>query len=377
MRIVIAPDSFKESASARQIAGAMEKGVRRFLADAEIVSIPMADGGEGTSEAFLQANDAHWVECSVSGPLCEDITAKYVISDDNRIAVIEMAAASGLALLRPSDRDPMVTTTRGVGEMMVDALEKGVEKMIIGVGGSATNDGGAGMAQALGVSLLDAKGRELAPGGQHLLKLAKIDMSGRHPRLDQCEVVAACDVSNPLSGPSGAARVYALQKGATESEIITLDNALRHFGQQLEAQLDCRVIGLPGAGAAGGLGAGLIAFAGAKLEPGIRIMADICGLEDKIKDADLVLTGEGRFDSQSINGKTPVGVAKIAKKYGVPVIVIAGSLESGFAACYDAGVTAAFPICQRPMSLSDAMREAEILVADTTEAIIRLWCQKS
>ncbi|MFW6303629.1 MAG: glycerate kinase, partial [Candidatus Sumerlaeota bacterium] len=194
MRIVIAPDSFKESASARQIAEAMEKGVRRFLADAEITAIPMADGGEGTCEAFFQANDARWVECSVSGPLCENIKAKYVISIDNRIAVIEMAAASGLALLRPAERDPMVTTTRGVGELMDDALDKGVEKIIIGVGGSATNDGGAGMAQALGISLLDSKGRELPPGGQHLLKLDKIDMSGRHPRLDQCEILAACDV---------------------------------------------------------------------------------------------------------------------------------------------------------------------------------------
>ncbi len=373
MRIVIAPDSFKESASAMQIARAMERGVRRAVPDAETTLIPMADGGEGTCDAFIEACGAKWVECQVSGPLCETVNARYAMAADKKTAVTEMAAASGLALLAPRDRDPMLTTTRGVGELIIDALDKGVERIIVGLGGSATNDGGAGMAQALGISLLNRSGKEIAPGGQHLLELEKIDISGQHPKLDQCEFIAACDVSNPLAGPSGAARVFALQKGATENEVITLDRALEHYGKKLEEQLELPVARVPGAGAAGGLGAGLMAFTSAKLQRGIDIVAEFCDLESHIKKADLVLTGEGKLDDQSVNGKTPVGIASIAKKHNVPTVAIAGALGSGHAVCLQAGITAAFSICQRPMSTSDAIREVDLLVTDVVESIMRLW----
>jgi glycerate 2-kinase len=373
MRIVIAPDSFKESASAIQIAKAMDQGVKLAMPEAETTLIPMADGGEGTCEAFVAACDAKWIDCQVSGPLCETVNARYALDEENETAVIEMAAASGMALLSPHDRDPMLTTTRGVGELIIDALDKGVKHIVVGLGGSATTDGGAGMAQALGISLLNRSGKEIAPGGQHLKEIEKIDISGRHPKLDRCTFIAACDVSNPLAGPSGAARVFALQKGATESNIITLDHALQHFGKKLEEQLQIPVARVPGAGAAGGLGAGLMAFTNAKLQRGIDIVAQFCDLESHIKKADLVLTGEGKLDDQSINGKTPVGIAAIAKKYNVPTIAIAGTLGSGYAVCLQAGITAAFSICQRPMSKSDAMREVELLVTNITESIIRLW----
>lgn len=371
MKIVIAPDSFKECASAVAATEAMARGVRRAAPDAQIVKAPMADGGEGTVEALVAATGGENVDIEVAGPLGAPVTARYGLLDEGRTAVIEMAAASGLALVPPDERNPRIATTHGTGRLMRDALERGVRRLIVGIGGSATNDCGAGMAQALGYSLKDERGEELPPGGAALKDLKTIDSSGKNPLLERCEILAACDVTNPLCGPNGASHVYGPQKGADEKTIRELDAALRHCGEAIEAQLGIAVLELPGAGAAGGLGAGLVGFAGGRLRRGVQIVAEACRLADRIQGADLVLTGEGRLDGQSARGKTPVGVARIARDLGVPVIALAGALGEGYEKCYAEGITAAFSICPRPMTLAEAMDEAETLLSDAAEAAVR------
>jgi glycerate 2-kinase len=373
MRIVIAPDSFKECATAAQVADAIADGVRRVLPDAELVIVPMADGGEGTVDALVASTEGRHVECRVTGPLGEPVAARYGILGDGGTAVIEMAAASGLGLVPLERRDPRITTTRGTGELMRDALDRGVHQIIIGIGGSATNDGGAGMAQALGFSLQDDQGSELPPGGAALADLAHIDDANRHPGLAECDVLVACDVDNPLCGPSGASHVYGPQKGADADTAEALDKALRHFGEVVERACGTPVLDLPGAGAAGGLGAGLVAFAGGRLRPGVNIVAEACALERHMEGAALVITGEGAMDGQTVNGKTPVGVAQIAKRKGIPVVAIAGSLGPGYEAVYDHGIEAAFSIVSRPMSLEEAMEQVEPLLRDTAEAVTRTW----
>ena len=364
MRILIAPDSFKESLPAPQVCAAIARGLRRVLPDAELDLVPMADGGEGTVEALLAATGGRWCETTVRGPLGEPAVARWGVLGEGRTAVLEMAAASGLALVPQGRRDPTQTTTYGTGQLIAAALHAGVSEILIGIGGSATNDGGAGAAQALGVRFLDSKGNPLPDGlsGERLPEVVTIDLRTRDPRIgvsggrassppreaaspsnDQNsarEVVsgsvpirAACDVDNPLCGPRGAAAVYAPQKGATPSQVQTLDAGLAHLAALIARDCGVEVRDLPGAGAAGGLGAGLLAFAGATLEPGVQIVMDASHLAERIARADLVITGEGRLDGQSMMGKVIAGVGRAAKAANVPVVALAGCLGPGVEAC--------------------------------------------
>jgi len=324
MKIVIAPDSFKESLSAFQAARAIEKGFRDVFPEAEYVLIPMADGGEGTVQSLVDATGGTVIEKRVTGPLGEPVDAFFGLLGDGKTAVIEMAAASGLHLVPNEKRNPLLTTTRGTGELIRAALDKGVEHLIIGVGGSATNDGGAGMIQALGGRLLDQKRQEIAPGGGHLSELAEIDLSSLDSRLKKVKIDVACDVDNPLTGPNGASAVFGPQKGATPEMVRQLDENLSRFADVVEQTLEKPIRHVPGAGAAGGLGAGLLAFLDAELKRGVEIVLEAVQFQERVKDASLVITGEGRIDGQTISGKTPIGVAKAAKQYGIPVIGIAG-----------------------------------------------------
>lgn len=373
MRIVIAPDSFKESASAAAVAEAIAAGWRRVMPGAELVLVPMADGGEGTVDALVAATGGHTRTVRVTGPLDAPVDAVYGVLGDGATAVIEMAAASGLALLAPERRDPRHTTTRGTGELIRDALEQGARRMIVGIGGSATNDGGAGMARALGYRFLDADGHDLPEGGAALAQLDRIDASGKHPGLEACKFLVACDVTNPLCGPNGASRVFGPQKGASEAVAEALDAALARFGAVVERALGVAVCDVPGAGAAGGLGAGLLAFAGARLVPGVDLVADAAGLADAIENASLVITGEGRLDGQTAGGKTPLGVARLAARRGVPVVALAGSLGPGYEALYELGIDAMFSVCPGPMTLAEAVGRTPGLLADAAEALARLW----
>lgn len=373
MKIAIAPDSFKECLTADEVAGAIEEGVRRALPDCVTVCVPMADGGEGTVDALIAATNGRIVELTGTGPMGTPVATRYGLLGDGESAVIEMAAVSGLPLVRTEERDPRIATTYGTGELLCDALNRGASRIIIGLGGSATNDGGAGAAQALGVSLRDAAGRELPWGGAALARLATIDLSRRHPRLNQCVLEAACDVDNPLCGPTGASRVYGPQKGAGPTVVEELDAALRHFGDIIEAQLGVPVLDVPGAGAAGGLGAGLVAFAGGVLRPGVDIVADACKLTSRIAGAELVITGEGRIDAQTPHGKTPAGVAKAARQLGIPVVAIAGSLGPGYDAVHDCGIREVIPIQSGTMSLAEAMARAPELLAAAAERVARAW----
>jgi len=373
MKIAIAPDSFKECLTADEVAGAIDEGVRRALPDCVTVCVPMADGGEGTVDALIAATNGRIVELTGTGPMGTPVATRYGLLGDGESAVIEMAAVSGLPLVRTEERDPRIATTYGTGELLCDALNRGASRIIIGLGGSATNDGGAGAAQALGVSLRDAAGRELPWGGAALARLATIDLSRRHPRLNQCVLEAACDVDNPLCGPTGASRVYGPQKGAGPKVVEELDAALRHFGDIIEAQLGVPVLDVPGAGAAGGLGAGLVAFAGGVLRPGVDIVADACKLTSRIAGAELVITGEGRIDAQTPHGKTPAGVAKAARQLGIPVVAIAGSLGPGYDAVHDCGIREVIPIQSGTMSLAEAMARAPELLAAAAERVARAW----
>ncbi|HQH69813.1 MAG TPA: glycerate kinase [Candidatus Hydrogenedentes bacterium] len=373
MKIAIAPDSFKECLTADEVAGAIEEGVRRALPDCVTVCVPMADGGEGTVDALIAATNGRIVELTGTGPMGTPVATRYGLLGDGESAVIEMAAVSGLPLVRTEERDPRIATTYGTGELLCDALNRGASRIIIGLGGSATNDGGAGAAQALGVSLRDAAGRELPWGGAALARLATIDLSRRHPRLNQCVLEAACDVDNPLCGPTGASRVYGPQKGAGPKVVEELDAALRHFGDVIEEQLGVPVLDVPGAGAAGGLGAGLVAFAGGVLRPGVDIVADACKLTSRIAGAELVITGEGRIDAQTPHGKTPAGVAKAARQLGIPVVAIAGSLGPGYDAVHDCGIREVIPIQSGTMSLAEAMARAPELLAAAAERVARAW----
>jgi glycerate kinase len=374
MRVVVAPDSFKESLSALEAAEAIAEGVRAASPEAEVVLAPMADGGEGTVEAVVAARRGEWASVRVTGPLGEATDAAYGLVDGGDTAVMEMAQASGLMLVPRGQRDPRRTTTRGTGEMMADALDRGVQRIIIGIGGSATNDGGAGMARALGYRLLDGEGRELGPGGAALVGLEHVDASGVHTRLRGCTVRVACDVRNPLTGPEGASHVYGPQKGADAQAVEELDAALARFAKVVRRDLGVDVETAPGAGAAGGLGAGLMAFAGATLEPGLPLVADLCRLADALQEADLVFTGEGRLDAQSAYGKTPAGVARMAREAGAgPVVALCGSLGEGYERLYEEGVAAAMSILKAPMNLEEAMERAGELLSEAAAAATRLF----
>lgn len=373
MRIVIAPDSFKECASASRVAEAIAIGVRRACPGADVDLVPVADGGEGTVEAMVLATGGRIVEVDVSGPLGRLQRAHYGILGDGQTAVIEAAAASGLHLIPRDLRDPRLTTTRGTGELIRHALDAGLRRIIVGLGGSGTNDLGAGMAQALGFGLRDRSGKELAPGGGALAGLATIDTAAVHPALRDADIVAACDVDNPLCGPKGASHVYGPQKGATPETAAFLDEALRHAGTVIDAALHTSIMTTPGAGSAGGLGGGVMAFAGGRLRPGIEVVAEATRLEARMTGASLVITAEGSLDTQSTHGKTPVGVAGLARRQGVPVVALAGKLGPGYRAVYDCGIGAAFSIVPGPMDLAEAVARADDLLADAAEAVVRLW----
>lgn len=369
MKIVIAPDSFKESLSASEVAACIEQGFRDIFPDAHYVILPMADGGEGTVDAMVTATVGKRVMHTVSGPRGETVNAFYGLSGSRRCAFIEMAAASGLALLPVSQRNPLITSSRGTGELITHALDAGVEHIIIGIGGSATNDGGAGMLQALGVALLDKQGQSLPPGGQALAQLAHIDMTMFDTRIQRCCIDVACDVTHCLTGPEGASAVFGPQKGATPERVKILDDALDHFADVILRDLHKEVRSLPGGGAAGGMGAALSAFCGAALRPGIDIVAGALNLDAQLRDADVIITGEGRMDSQSIHGKVPSGVARIAKRYNKPVVVIAGSLATDAGAMYQHGVEAMFSVVGGVCSLDEALRNAANNVRQTARNI--------
>ena len=372
MRVVIAPDSFKGSATAQQVAAALAAGWHREWPETHIDAVPVADGGEGTVDAMVHATSGRFAEAFVTGPLGEPVTARYGILGDGATAVIEMAAASGLTLVPAHARDPRRTTTRGTGELILAALDAGCRRIIVGIGGSATNDGGAGMAQALGVRLLDEAGNDLPPGGGALRRLARIDVSGLDPRVREAELVVACDVDNPLTGPRGASRVFGPQKGATPDMVDELDAALTHYAAVILRDLGLDVTKLPGAGAAGGLGAGLVAFCGATLRPGAAIVLEAVGLERYVRVADLVITGEGRLDGQSAAGKAPVAVARLAKRWGKPVIAVAGALGDDADELATTGIDAAVAITARPMSLEEAMARTEELLEACGRRLARL-----
>jgi len=358
MKIVIAPDSYKESLSAQQVAMQIEQGFSEIFPEAEYVRLPVADGGEGTVEAMVAATKGKMVRLNVTGPLGKEVEAFYGLSGDDSCAYIEMAAASGLELVPIAQRNPLITTSYGTGELIRSALDKGVEHFIIGIGGSATNDGGAGMVQALGAKLLDKEGRQIGFGGEKLADLSKIELGELDPRLKNCRFEVACDVTNPLLGEQGASAVFGPQKGATPELVNQLDRALAHYAEIIRRDLDIDVLTIPGGGAAGGMGAALHAFCQAELRRGIEIVTEALGLDELVKDATLVITGEGRIDSQTIHGKVPIGVAKVAKRYNKPVIGIAGSLTKDVAVVHQHGLDAVFSVIYSVCTLDDALASA-------------------
>ena len=372
MHVVVAPDSYKGSLSALDVATAMEQGILRVFPDASVDKIPIADGGEGTVAALVAATEGTVFTTAVAGPLRDAVDAEWGMFGDGKTAVIEMAAASGLPLLLPDRRDVLNACTRGTGELVRAALDKGAERIIIGIGGSATNDGGMGFARALGAKFLDASGADLPPGGAALAKLAKIDLSGLDARLAKTEIQVACDVDNPLCGPRGASAVFGPQKGADPEKVAQLDAALGHYAAiAATATGKPRVAETAGAGAAGGLGAGLLYFTEASLMPGVTLVLEATNFDERVKEADVVFTGEGRTDFQTVFGKAPVGVAGAAKKHGKPVVCIAGGLGDGASDVYGHGIDVLGSITPGPMSLEECMENGASLLADTAERICR------
>ncbi len=372
MRVIVAPDSFKGSVSALGVAEAMERGVKAVFPAAEVLKVPVADGGEGTVEALVAATRGRLEHAVVKGPLGEPVRAEWGVLGDGKTAVIEMAAASGLPLVPKDRRDPRITTTFGTGELLRAALDAGLSRIIIGIGGSATNDGGTGMARALGIRFLDGAGAELPDGGAALARLQRIDLAGLDPRLKLVDLLVACDVDNPLTGPRGATAVYGPQKGATPELVRELDLALARFAEVAKAATGRDVAGIAGAGAAGGLGAGLLFFTPARLRPGVAIVLEAAGFAALVKDADLVITGEGRTDFQTAMGKAPVGLAAVAKAHGVPVICLAGGLGEGADDVLAKGIDALASVVPQAMSLEEAMARGPELIEAATARACRL-----
>ena len=370
--IVLAPDSFKESMTAKEVCEAMERGIRKANSQIRCIHVPMADGGEGTMQSLVDATGGNIYTKEVVGPLGNNVVAKYGILGDGEIGVIEMASASGIHLVDSEKRNPLITTTFGTGQLIKACLDKGVKKLLIGIGGSATNDGGAGFIQALGGRLLDENGDDLSYGGGALAKLHTIDLSNLDERLKYVSVEVACDVNNPLCGKEGASYVFGPQKGATREMIEILDQNLSHYAEVIKEQLGKDVISKAGAGAAGGLGAGLMAFLDVKLKSGIEMVIEYANLEEKVRDADMVWTGEGSIDFQTQYGKTPLGVAMIAKKYNKPVIALAGRVGNDIDILYDKGIDAIFGIMRGVTSIEEALVKGPENVEKTSENIIRL-----
>ncbi|TQP56641.1 glycerate kinase [Vibrio cholerae] len=373
MKVVIAPDSFKESLTAKQVCDAIQAGLARVWHDAKFVAIPVADGGEGTVQSLVDATQGRLVEVKVMGPQGKRVEAFYGMLGDNQTAVIEMAAASGLHHVPLAQRDPKLTTSFGTGELIRHALDQGVTKLIIGLGGSATNDGGVGMLTALGARFTNADGDPIQLTGGGLRELTHIDLQDFDPRLQHCDILVACDVNNPLCGDKGASAVFGPQKGATPEDVQLLDDALLQFGLLTEKMTGKMVLESAGAGAAGGMGAALLAYTQARLRPGIEIVLETVQLAHQVSDADLVITGEGRIDSQTVHGKTPMGVAKVAKRFDVPVLALCGCTGHNYQAVYQCGIDAVFAAVPRAMSLEDALKESDFNLADLAENVARLW----
>ena len=373
MKIVICPDSFKESLSASAAAQAIAEGVREVWPDADCVCLPLADGGEGTLDALVSATGGQLLTRWVQGPLGAPVNARFAVLGDGKTALIEMAEAAGLPLLSPAQRDPLRTSTFGVGELIAAALDLGVTRILLGLGGSATQDGGAGMLQALGARLLDAQGQPLPPGGTALRQLAQLHLDGLDPRLARVTVEVACDVDHPLCGPRGSSAVFASQKGADAAGVALLDAALAHWGAQLAQATGRQVAELPGAGAAGGMGAAALAVFAARLRPGIDWVMDALDFNAALHGADWVISGEGRADGQSAGGKVISGVARRAQAAGVPLLVLAGSLGDGYQALYPLGVRAILPIVPGPVSLAQALDSAAENLRRTARMAAALW----
>ena len=371
MRILVAPDSFKGSLFAPEAAGAMARGIRAVFPRAEVVELPIADGGEGTVAALVAATAGELRHTRVRGPLGEPVAATWGILGDGATAVLEMAEASGLTRVPEGRRDPLRTSTFGTGELVRAALDAGLRRLILGLGGSATNDGGAGLARALGARFLDDQGRELPDGGAALARLSRLDLQGLDPRLAETEIIVACDVDNPLCGPRGASAIYGPQKGATPDMVAALDAALGVFASVAQAATGRAVADVPGAGAAGGLGAGLLLFTPARLRPGVEILLEAVGFDAQVAEADLVFTGEGRTDAQTAMGKAPAGVAAAAKRHGVPVICLSGGLGPGADTLLDLGVEALAAIPPGPLTLEACVADAAPLLQAAATRVCR------
>ncbi len=376
MKFVIAPDSFKESLTALEVATAIETGFKRVFPDADYVKLPMADGGEGTVQSLVDATQGKLIECEVTAPLGDKVKSFFGLSGDGKNAIIEMAAASGLHLVPPEKRNPLLTTSYGTGELIKLALDLGVESFILGIGGSATNDGGVGMLQALGMQCLDSQDKPIGFGGAELANIVKIDVQQLDPRLQQVHIEVACDVNNPLCGECGASAIFGPQKGATPEMVKQLDAALSHFAEIAERDCGKQIRDQAGAGAAGGMGGGLLLLPSVQLKAGIQIVLDRLHLIDYVKDADVVITGEGRIDAQSIMGKTPIGVARTAKQFNKPVIAIAGCLREDYDVVFDHGIDAVFPIIHQLGDLSDILKQGEQNLISTAQNVARVLAFK-
>ena len=376
MKIVIAPDSFKESLTALEVANAIETGFKRIFPNAEYVKLPMADGGEGTVQSLVDATQGRLIEAEVTAPLGNQVKSFFGLSGDGKTAIIEMAAASGLHLVPMDKRNPCQTTSFGTGELIKQALDLGVQHIILGIGGSATNDGGAGMLQALGLRLLDKNGQSIGFGGAALSNLAEIQMADLDPRLQHVQIEVACDVNNPLCGERGASAIFGPQKGATPEMVKELDAALAHFAEIVERDCGKKIQAQPGAGAAGGMGGGLLLLPNVQLKAGVQIVLDNLKLAEQVKEADLVITGEGRMDAQSILGKTPIGVARKAKQFNKPVIAIVGCLREDYEVVYEHGIDAVFPIIRNLGDLPTILKQGEQNLISTAQNVARLLSLK-
>ena len=371
MKILVAPQEFKGSISALSVAEAAETGVMRVFPEAEVVLCSVADGGDGTLETLVEVSGGEVRTCSVQNPIGETITAQWGAMGDGVTAVIEMARTSGLALLSLDERDPLNSSTFGLGQAILEALNQGFRKVIVGIGGSATNDAGAGMAQALGATLLNAEGKSIPFGGAALADLRSIDISKMDTRIENSQFMVACDVSNPLTGDEGASAVYGPQKGATPEMVAQLDNALLNFAEIVKKDIGKNVSEISGAGAAGGLGAGMLAFMGAELKAGVDIVLETVQLREKLSDVDLVITGEGGMDFQTVYNKAPIGVARIAGEFNIPTIAIAGLLGQNFTVVHDHGIRAATSIVDGPISLEESSERASELISNSVEESLR------
>ena len=375
MKVVVAIDSLKGSLSSMEAGLAIKEGVLAAQPDAEVIVKPLADGGEGTTDALIEGMNGERIDLTVTGPMHTPVDAYYGYLRETNTAVMEMASAAGITLVPDKEKNPLLATSYGVGEMIIDAIQRGCRNFIIGIGGSITNDGGIGMLKALGVRFLDEKGEDAGEGGQALAKVACIDLSGLNPLLKECHIQVACDVNNPLCGESGSTYVYGPQKGVTEDMKKTLDEAMAHFARVTSETLENDYLNTPGAGAAGGLGYAFLAYTGAALTPGIELILDAVGLEDELSGADVVVTGEGRLDFQTAMGKAPVGVARLAKKYNARVVAFAGSVTKEATACNKEGIDAFFPILRGVCTLADAMDpvNARNNMIATVEQVFRLF----